>query len=78
MKTKQLSDLESSIYTFLDSRVNTHIEHLEIVFEKYESSQIELAANHLIEYGLIYIVSMIHDKPLYSTVSKRHLQTPYP
>ena len=77
MKTVQLSELEGNLYSFLDSRVNTHFEHLELVFKEYKSSEIEAAANRLIECGLIYVVKILNDKPLYSTESKREQQTPY-
>lgn len=78
MKTEQLSDLESCIYSYLDSRINTHIDHLELVFDQYESTRIKNALNKLVEHNLIFVVKTVDDKPIYSTESKRDLQTPYP
>lgn len=78
MKAEQITDLDSEMYSFLDSRINTHIEHLELKFKEYTSDEVKAAVERLIERGLIYVVKYIHEKPLYATVSKRHLQTPYP
>lgn len=80
MKTKYTSDLDRDLFAFLDSdsQVNTHLEHLEIAFKEYSREEIESAANRLIDSGLIYIVKYINDKPLYSTISDRDKQHPYP
>ena len=78
MKAEQITDLDSEMYSFLDSRINTHIEQLELKFKEYTSDEVNAAVERLIERGLIYVVKYIHEKPLYATVSKRHLQTPYP
>lgn len=78
LKTEQNMDLDNKLYSFLDSQINTHFEHLEIVFKECTSEEIKSAADRLIERGMIYIVKYIHDKPLYATTTKRHLQTPYP
>lgn len=78
MKVEQLSGLEKYLYEFLDSRINTHIEHLKLVFKEYKLSEIQSAADRLVGYGLIYVVQIINDGPLYSTETKRNMQTPYP